>query len=262
MLGDLRAWEAEPLADAPQLLVVSSGSVEENREQGLRSPIVLDPDFSTGRAFGATGTPSAVLVDAEGVVASAVAVGAPAVLALTNGQEPAMAASVDEIRLPAPQIGEPAPSFRLPTVAGDAVELSDFRGSDVLVLFWNPGCGFCAQMLDNLRAWEAAPPPRAPKLLLVSSGSLEAHAEMGLRAPIALAEGFQTGGAFGARGTPTGVLVDAEGRVASALAVGANAVFAMLGYVSEECTRCVDECEGRGGGQACRSLCQMAGQCP
>ncbi len=46
--------------------------------------MVLDQQFSTGQAFGATGTPSAVLVDAEGRVASEIGVGAQAVLALAG----------------------------------------------------------------------------------------------------------------------------------------------------------------------------------
>jgi hypothetical protein len=51
---------------------------------GLTSPVVLDDGFVTGRTFGVSGTPSAVLVGAEGRIASDVAVGAPAVLALAN----------------------------------------------------------------------------------------------------------------------------------------------------------------------------------
>jgi len=48
----------------------------------LRSPVVLDQqDMSVGRLFGATGTPMAVLIDAEGKIASELAAGAPAVLA-------------------------------------------------------------------------------------------------------------------------------------------------------------------------------------
>jgi hypothetical protein len=47
---------------------------------GLASTVVLDQHFSVGRTFGASGTPSAVLVDAESKVASEVAVGAPAIL--------------------------------------------------------------------------------------------------------------------------------------------------------------------------------------
>jgi hypothetical protein len=61
--------------------------VESNQAMGLRSPVALDQDgMRVGRLFGATGTPMAVLVDAEGKIASELAVGAPAVLALA-GQE-------------------------------------------------------------------------------------------------------------------------------------------------------------------------------
>jgi hypothetical protein len=71
------------------LLVVSTGTVEANKEMGLRSPVLLDQEGMTiGRTFGATGTPMAVLVDEEGKIASQVAAGAPAVLALASqGQD-------------------------------------------------------------------------------------------------------------------------------------------------------------------------------
>ena len=82
----LKAWEANPPEGAPRLLVVSTGTVEANQAEGLRSPVVLDQGFATGTRFGASGTPSAVLVDEEGRVASDVAVGAPAVLSLVRGQ--------------------------------------------------------------------------------------------------------------------------------------------------------------------------------
>jgi hypothetical protein len=45
---------------------------------------MLSESFA-GVPFGATGTPSAVLVDAEGRIASSVTVGGPAVLALARG---------------------------------------------------------------------------------------------------------------------------------------------------------------------------------
>jgi hypothetical protein len=44
--------------------------------------VLLDQSFAAGRALGVSGTPSAVLVNAEGKVASSIAVGAPAVLEL------------------------------------------------------------------------------------------------------------------------------------------------------------------------------------
>jgi hypothetical protein len=64
--------------------VVSAGTVAENLAMGLRSTVVLDQNFSVGSAFGASGTPSAVLVDSDGSVASELAVGAPAVLELAR----------------------------------------------------------------------------------------------------------------------------------------------------------------------------------
>lgn len=44
----------------------------------LGSTVVLDLGFAAGRSFGASGTPSAVLGDEEGKIASEIAVGPPA----------------------------------------------------------------------------------------------------------------------------------------------------------------------------------------
>jgi peroxiredoxin len=88
MLEDLKAWESQPPKAAPQLLVVSTGAREANTAMGLRAPVLLDHDGLTiGRTFGATGTPMALLVDAGGQIASEVAAGAPAVLALAGQKQ-------------------------------------------------------------------------------------------------------------------------------------------------------------------------------
>jgi hypothetical protein len=87
MVDDLKAWEAEPPKGAPKVVLVSTGTVEANREMGLKSTILLDESFATGRNFGASGTPSAVLIDAKGNIASDVAVGAPGVLALAGAPQ-------------------------------------------------------------------------------------------------------------------------------------------------------------------------------
>ncbi len=91
MLDDLKAWETNAPTHAPRLLVVSTDSVASNQAMGLRSPVLLDQEgMSIGRLFGATGTPMAVLVDTEGKIASELAAGAPAVLALAgaNPEQP------------------------------------------------------------------------------------------------------------------------------------------------------------------------------
>jgi len=109
------------------------------------------------------------------------------------------------------------------------VTLDSFRGERTVVLFWNPRCGYCKRMLDDLRAWEVNPPDGAPKLLVVSQGDHEANRAMGLQSPVVLDQGFTTGRAFGATGTPSAVLVDAEGKIASQVAVGAPAILALAG---------------------------------
>ena len=128
-----------------------------------------------------------------------------------------------------PAIGEPAPPLKLPNLKGKRVNLAAFRGKKTLVLFWNPGCGFCEQMLDDLKDFEANPPEGAPNLLVVSSGTVAENKAMGLRSTVVLDQGFSVGSAFGASGTPSAVLVDAEGKVASEVAVGAPAVLGMAG---------------------------------
>jgi peroxiredoxin/uncharacterized membrane protein YphA (DoxX/SURF4 family) len=84
MLPDLRAWEASQLTSAPQLIIVSRGTVAANLAQGLHAQIVLDQEFKTARLFGADGTPSAITLDAHGTLSSPLAVGTEAVLALAN----------------------------------------------------------------------------------------------------------------------------------------------------------------------------------
>jgi hypothetical protein len=84
MLPDIKEWEETRSEGAPKLLFVSAGTEEANREMELSSTVVLDQQFAVGRSFGARGTPSAVLVNAEGNVASEVAVGAPGVFELAG----------------------------------------------------------------------------------------------------------------------------------------------------------------------------------
>jgi thiol-disulfide isomerase/thioredoxin len=126
-------------------------------------------------------------------------------------------------------VGEPAPEIKLEDLEGRLVELEDFRGEQTLVLFWNPGCGFCQRMLPDLKEWESEAPEGAPRLLVVSAGSEEANRGMRLTTPVLLDQNFAVGHAFGASGTPSGVLVDAEGKVASEVAVGAPAVLELAG---------------------------------
>jgi peroxiredoxin len=197
----------------------------------------LQKDREVAEAYQAFGTLSAVLVRQDGMIGSPLAQCSDAIRALVsatlNGNVPTAQngqAAAAAPRPPAgPKIGEPAPDFSLPDLKGKTVKLSDFRGSPTLVLFWRPSCGFCARMLPDLKAWEANARNGAPKLLVVSTDSVDDNKAMELRSPVLLDErGMSVGNKFGAGGTPMAVLVDAEGKIASELAAGAPAVLEKL----------------------------------
>jgi methylamine dehydrogenase accessory protein MauD len=257
MLPEIRRWQKEHAEDLT-ISLVSRGTVEENRakatEHGLRG-VFLQEDWEVSEAYGVEGTPSAVLIRSDGTIGSPVfegeeglgtllayAVGEhgrtpipthrgdPGVrreaggdLRPTPGHGAAWAPSVG------PRTGEPAPGIELPDLSGKTVALADFRGEKTIVLFWDPGCGFCREMLPDVRALEAAPREDVPKLLVVSAGAVEANREMGLSSPVVLDNKQSAAGrAFGADGTPSAVLVDEQGRIASELAVGAPAVLELI----------------------------------
>jgi thiol-disulfide isomerase/thioredoxin len=81
---DLIAWERTAGEGGPRLVIVSSGDPERTRADGFQSSVLLDPGFTAGLAYGAGGTPAAVLLGADGRVASNVAAGAHAVLRLAH----------------------------------------------------------------------------------------------------------------------------------------------------------------------------------
>jgi thiol-disulfide isomerase/thioredoxin len=253
LLPEVGRWQEEH-AHKLTLSLVSRGEVQENKtkaqEHALKN-VVLQKDWEVSESYEVRGTPSAVLVSVEGKVGSPVAGGAEGIRALlsyavgeraqlpmlphqpqTEGQPCPNCGKVHAAAPSTPaaqKVGEEAPEVKLPDLEGNAVELADFRGENTLVLFWNPGCGFCQQMLPDLKEWEDASPEDAPRLVVVSAGSEEANKEMGLASPVLLDQNFATGRAFGASGTPSAVLVDAEGKVASEVAVGAPAVMELAG---------------------------------
>lgn len=235
MVDDLKAWEQDKPADAPNLIVVSTGDADENRKAGLQSPVVLDSGFTVGRAFGASGTPSAVLVGADGKIASGLAVGGPTVISLLRNEAAylleASAAPPEPEAPAAPRgvaLGDQAPAVELPNLDGQAVKLADISNGRTALLFWNPGCGFCQRLVSDVKEWESSKGPDAPQLVLISTGDASANKAHGFDSTILLDQGFRTGSAFGASGTPSAVMIDANGNVSSQVMVGGPDVMNLL----------------------------------
>lgn len=143
------------------------------------------------------------------------------------------AAFAPEPSLPAGlPIGSPAPEFELPDLNGERRSLADFRGKKLLLVFFNPGCGFCTQMAPDLASLPADGADGQPLPLVVSTGDPEENRllvqEYGLRCPVLLQQGMEVASLYEAHGTPMGCLVDESGAIASPLAAGADALLALL----------------------------------
>jgi thiol-disulfide isomerase/thioredoxin len=228
LMPELLGWQRD-YASRLSIALISEGSGEDNREKSAAFEslvMLLQRQREVADAYQAGGTPAAVVIQPDGRIGSSLAQGAVAIRALVARQLsqrfPASSGAA-----PAPKPGDPAPALTLNDVDGRAVRLNELTGRDTLLLFWNPSCGYCQQMLTDLQGWASAPPPGAPELVVVSSGSAQEARAMRLPARVLLDPNHQAGPAIGAHGTPMAVLLDKSARVASDVAAGAQAVFAL-----------------------------------
>lgn len=130
---------------------------------------------------------------------------------------------------PAKKIGEPAPKIKLRVPSGEAVNLWSIQGEETLVLFYNPHCVFCQEMLPDLKQWEQDRMGGAPELLVVSTDP----ERMDLDSPVMFDRNFALFREFGADETPSAVLVDGEGNIASEVAVGVPEVLELTGVAGQ-----------------------------
>lgn len=239
LMPDIRHWQRQ-YANKLTLALISRGTVEANLGKSAEV-VLLQHDREVAEAYQTYGTPGAVLVHPDGTIGSPLVMGTDAIKALvahttgTPTPEPTAAANGTyrdaAIAPPTPprlKSGKPAPSLTLPALNGKSISLSDLRGRETLVFFWNPSCGYCTQMLADLQAWDRNPPKGSPQLLVISTGTVEANRAMSLQSSVVLDPGFYAGQAFGVVGTPSAVLVDADGKIASQVAVGATAVLVLM----------------------------------
>lgn len=241
ILPDIVTWQKDYLAKI-SIALISRGTIKDNQEKiikyGLTS-ILLQDDREVAHAYKVHATPAAVLL-LNNKIASPLALGPDSIRALVSrtvgvpsSPHPPIVPKSNEAILPslqsAAKIGEPAPIQKLPDLQGNNIDITDLKGYKKLALFWNPGCGFCRQIMDELKAWETGRPEKAPALLVISSGTIEQNRDLEFQSPIILDQGFSIGRSFGARGTPSAVIIDEDNKIASPIATGGPAVLKLLG---------------------------------
>jgi peroxiredoxin len=140
-------------------------------------------------------------------------------------------AQFDDVEDEAPAglpIGSEAPEFQLPDLDGDLVTLAALRERHlhVLLLFSDPACGPCSALLPEVGRWQHQWVEQLT-LAVVSNASLEQNRASAAEHDLTLVlsqEKHEVALAYGALGTPMAVLVDADGRIAGAVAGGEAAI--------------------------------------
>lgn len=243
----------------PVPVLLTAGDREANRnlvqEHSIPCPVLLlqqQPEIVG--AYRVTGTPSAYLLDEEGVIAGEMMVGSEEVMALVRPQPPAHhhghnGEANGAVTFPVPfkgvnkrplsesrinreglKPGTEAPAFRLPGLDGGEVALEDHRGRRVVLVFSDPTCAPCDRLLPELERLHK----RASDLqiLLIGRGDPQANrakvTQLGLTFPVVLQHQWEISRLYAKFGTPVGYVIDAEGVIAAEVAEGYDAVLALV----------------------------------
>lgn len=247
LLPAVRVWQRD-YADLLTIAVLSKSTVEETESKMARYDIdnlLLDERASVADDYEAVWTPAAVLIHPDGKIASSIVYGDNAIrswlrnlvasdqlqAAASNGHGATGHRPQLSIRYSVREIGEAAPRFSLESLNGETVTSEDLLGRPALLLFWHAKCEYCKAMRDDLRRWEEDPPVGSPRLVFIAAGEVEdiREANKDFISLTLLDPEFDTAPLFGTKVTPSAILIDDEGRIASGLAMEYNRVRALVG---------------------------------
>jgi thiol-disulfide isomerase/thioredoxin/uncharacterized membrane protein YphA (DoxX/SURF4 family) len=134
-----------------------------------------------------------------------------------------------------------APPFELAAYAGGTISLMQLLayGKPLLLIFTNPTCGPCVVLFAEVKEWQQAHRDQLT-IALISFGTIKENfvnvARNGL-GQVLLQQQREVAEKYGANVTPTAVVVNPDGRIASQVAAGADEIRALLATVVENSHR-------------------------
>lgn len=130
-------------------------------------------------------------------------------------------------------VGSLAPAFELPLVSGGTLTLDALcaKAKPILLIFSDPGCGPCIALLPDIAYWQRQYADNLT-LALLSRGSLEANLAKSAEF-VLLQQDCEVAEAYHSHGTPGAVYVHPDGTIGSSLAMGADAIKALVARKTE-----------------------------
>lgn len=128
-------------------------------------------------------------------------------------------------------VGTPAPSFELPAIEGSTVSLQSLLGlgKPALLVFSDPHCGPCEALAPDVAEWQRLHSDELTIAVIERrNGSPAGRRDEHGRRAVLLQSESEVADSYGAQGTPTAVLVGADGRVASPVAGGSVGIEALM----------------------------------
>ena len=232
LMPDIARWQREG-GQRLRTVVVARGESAVNavkaNEAGVTG-VLLQPEREISLAYGATSTPSAVVVMPDGRIGSPLARGATAVRALAEARfsdGPAPAATPSPAAVAPPPVPSAsrvaAPAISLPALDGDAtsppVTLATLGlGIRPIVLFFtDPRCDPCEALLPGLVSWQREAGDRA-RIAIVSRGDPEenrtkatAYGLTGTGIPVLMQQDMEAISTYGILQAPAAVLITRDG---------------------------------------------------
>jgi peroxiredoxin len=251
-------------------VLITSGDVEENRHffasHRVTDLILIQRETEVSAAYRTNATPSGYLIDAEGKVASELALGIDMVLALANGKaeqrtiEPETAHTGDtrealtrregnartnpfsngslalsKLKRDGLKAGTPAPDFQLPRVDGRGeLSMSALRGRPVLMIFSSPHCQPCNELAPRLEKFHRGQPEL--EVVMISNGEPDENRakvkEHGVTFAVALQRGWAISRRYAIFATPAAYLIDRDGIISGDVAVGTGPILDLLAGIA------------------------------
>ncbi len=191
-------------------------------QHGLQD-VLFDETREVQKAYAVHGAPAAVRVEAPGTTTTLVVGGVDLVRAMVE----TTATGQQELRGLPP--GQPLPADVVVTdLDGTETRLLDLADRETLFLFWDPDCGSCREIREELLSREAEAASGAAQLVIITSEDARAVRREGFRSPVVVDPDRKAAEALGAIGTPMAMLVDAQGRIGWPLAVGRSHILRLI----------------------------------